>query len=282
MKSDLLKYIEEKIPSLSKGQRLIANYIIEHYDKVAFMTAAKLGKTVGTSESTVVRFAYEIGFDGYPELQFAIQEMIRNKLTYNQRMEVAKQRIDKDDILGSVLNLDIEKIRLTIAQTSREDFNAAVDSIINARRIYIFGARSSAPLASFLCFYYRLIFDDIYHINANSEAEIFEQMIKINNEDVLILMSFPRYSRRAQMALQFSLDRGAKVVSITDSASSPIAKNTSHLLLARSEMASFVDSLVAPLSLVNALIVATAMKKEKDIKEAFTKLEQLWDEYGVY
>lgn len=282
MKSDLLKYIEEKTPSLSKGQRLIANYIIEHYDKVAFMTAAKLGKTVGTSESTVVRFAYEIGFDGYPELQFAIQEMIRNKLTYNQRMEVAKQRIDKDDILGSVLSLDTEKIRLTLEQTSREDFNSAVDAIATARRIYIFGARSSASLASFLCFYYRLIFDNIYHINANSEAEIFEQMIKINSQDVLILMSFPRYSRRAKMALQFSLDRGAKVVSITDSKSSPIAQNASYLLLARSEMASFVDSLVAPLSMINALIVATAMKKDKDITDSFTKLEQLWDEYGVY
>jgi len=278
----MLDDLSSLIPSFSKSQRSIANYITEHYDKAAFMTAAKLGQTVGVSESTVVRFATELGYDGYPRLQKAMQEMIRSKLTSVQRIEISSSRFDEGNILKSVLNMDIDKIRHTLEETSRENFDGAVDALINAQKIYILGARSSAILAQFLGFYFHLLFDNVQIINTSSESEVYEQMLWLKKGDVLIDISFPRYSKRAVKALNYAASHGADVIAITDSNSSPIAKNSTFVLLAHSEMASFVDSLVAPLSLINALIVAITYKKRTEISDTFERLEGIWDEYQVY
>lgn len=274
--------IQKKMADFSKGQKLIAKYIEEHYDKVAFMTASKLGATVGVSESTVVRFATEIGYSGYPELQQAMQEMIRNKLTSVQRMEVTANRIGNSDILDSVFNQDIDIIRRTMEETPHEDFYRAVDAIIGARKIYILGTRSSLALATFLSYYFNLIFENVLLVQSTSEGEIFEQMIRIDERDVVIGISFPRYSRKAVKAMNFAHKSGATVVAITDSTLSPLAKEADNLLLARSDIASIVDSLVAPLSLINALIVTTTLKKTGEVTQVFKRLEDIWDEYGVY
>lgn len=274
--------IQNNMSSFSKGQRLIAKYIMEHYDKVAFMTAARLGATVGVSESTVVRFAMEIGYSGYPELQRAMQEMIRNKLTSVQRMEVTANRIGENDILDSIFSQDMEIIRRTMEETSHENFYQAADAIAGARKIYVLGARSSLALATFLSYYLHLLFENVLLVQATSEGEIFEQMIRIDENDVVIGISFPRYSRKAVKAMDFARKRGAKVVAITDSALSPLAEAADYLLLARSDIASIVDSLCAPLSLINALIVTIALKKSNEVKTVFKRLEDIWDEYGVY
>ncbi len=282
MTSDILTLIQNGMSRFSKGQKLIANYIINSYDKAAFMTASKLGKTVNVSESTVVRFAVELGYDGYPAMQKALQEMIRNKLTSVQRIEVANDRIGNQEILSMVLQSDIEKIRTTLEEVDKEAFQAAVDDILNAKTIYILGVRSSASIASFLGFYFNLMFDNVRHIHTSSNAEMFEQMVRISEGDVVIGISFPRYSSRTVKAMKFAYDRGATVIALTDSMSAPIAQNATHTLIAMSDMVSLVDSLVAPLSVVNALIVACSYKKEKEISEAFSNLETIWDEYGVY
>ena len=274
--------IRNRMGDFSKGQKLIAKYIEEHYDKVAFMTASKLGATVGVSESTVVRFATEIGYTGYPELQQAMQEMIRNKLTSVQRMEVTANRIGNNDILDSVFNQDIDIIRRTMEETPHEDFYRSVDAIVKARKIYILGARSSLALATFLSYYFNLIFENVLLVQSTSEGEIFEQMIRVDERDVVIGISFPRYSRKAVKAMNFAHNRGATVVAITDSALSPLAMEADNLLLARSDIASIVDSLVAPLSLINALIVTTTLKKSEEVSQVFKRLEDIWDEYGVY
>ncbi|MEG2455649.1 MAG: MurR/RpiR family transcriptional regulator, partial [Oscillospiraceae bacterium] len=269
-------------PTFSKGQKLIANFILKSYDKAAFMTASKLGKTVNVSESTVVRFAAELGYDGYPTMQKALQEMIRNKLTSIQRIEVSNDRIGNQDILSMVLQSDMEKIHMTLEETNREDFDASVNDIIAAKKIYILGVRSSAAISVFLSFYFNLIFDNIVQINTTSASEVFEQMLRVGPGDVVIGVSFPRYSRRTVKAMQFANDRGATVIAITDSDTSPLADSATHTLLAKSDMASFVDSLVAPLSLVNALIVAVGRKKNQDLSNTFESLEQIWEEYEVY
>ena len=274
--------IQNKMADFSKGQKLIAKYIEEHYDKVAFMTASKLGATVGVSESTVVRFATEIGYAGYPELQQAMQEMIRNKLTSVQRMEVTANRIGDSDVLDSVFNQDIDIIRRTMEETSHEDFYKSVDAIVAARKIYILGTRSSLALATFLSYYFTLIFENVLLVQSTSEGEIFEQMIRIDKRDVVIGISFPRYSRKAVKAMDFAHKCGATVIVITDSSLSPMAKPANYLLLARSDIASIVDSLVAPLSLINALIVTTALRKSGEVSQVFKRLEDIWDEYGVY
>ena len=274
--------IQEKMDTFSKGQRLIARYISEHYDKVAFMTASRLGATVGVSESTVVRFATEIGYTGYPELQQAMQEMIRNKLTSVQRMQVTEGRIKNNDILDSIFTQDMDIIRRTLEETSHENFYNAVEAICQSRKIYILGARSSLALATFLRYYLGLLFDHVVLVQCTSEAEIFEQMIRVNEQDVVIGISFPRYSRKAVKAMNFAHNQGAKVVAITDSTLSPLAEISDYLLLARSDIASIVDSLCAPLSLINALIVAIGFRRRKEAEETFTRLENIWDEYGVY
>ena len=278
----LLSRIESLMPGFSKGQKLIASYIEQHYDKAAFMTASKLGATVGVSESTVVRFATEVGYEGYPQLQKAMQEMIRSKLTSVQRIEVTSARIGDADILDSVLNQDIDKIRRTLEETSHEDFYKAVDSIVGARKIYIIAARSSAALGSFLGYYFHLIFEEVQIVNTASAAEVYEQMLRVGEGDAVIGISFPRYSKRAVKALEFAADRGARVIALTDSMISPLVQPADYVLLARSDMASIVDSLVAPLSLINALVVATALKKKEEVSDIFQRLEEIWDQYEVY
>ena len=283
MEKDILSVIEEASSGFSKGQRIIAKYILENYDKAAFMTASKLGKTVNVSESTVVRFAAELGYDGYPEMRKALQDMIRNCLTSVQRIEVARGLLENQDILTAVLTSDIEQIRVTMEDTNRDDFQRAVDAIVNADHIYIFGLRSSAALASFMGFYFNLLFENVRVVNENSVSEVFEQILRINKNDVFIGLSFPRYSKRTIKAMHYAADRGATVVGITDNALSPIAKIADVALCARSDMVSFVDSLVAPLSLVNALIVATSAKaKGQDLTADFARLEAMWSEYDVY
>lgn len=282
MTRDILSVIQNSMPTFSKGQRLIARFILESYDKAAFMTASKLGKTVNVSESTVVRFAAELGYDGYPSMQKALQEMIRNKLTSIQRIEVANDRIGNQDILSMVMQSDIEKIRMTLEETDRASFRQAVDAILSAHRIYILGVRSAAALADFLGFYFNLIFDNIVLVHTTSASEIFEQLLRVGPEDVVIGISFPRYSSRTVKAMRFAKDRGANVIALTDSEASPLAEAATETLLAKSDMASFVDSLVAPLSLVNALIVAVGRRKNEDVEQTFVNLEQIWSEYGVY
>ena len=274
--------IQNKMDSFSKGQKRIAAYIEEHYDKVAFMTASKLGATVGVSESTVVRFATQIGYSGYPQLQQAIQEMIRNKLTSFQRMEVTMDRIGDSDVLDFVFNQDIDVIRRTMEETNHENFYKAVDAIVASRKIYILAARSALALGTFLSYYFNLLFENVLLVQSTSEGEIFEQMIRIDNRDAVIGISFPRYSRKIAKAMKFAHDRKAKVIAITDSSASPIAKSSDCILLAKSEIASIVDSLCAPLSLINALIVATSLKKSEESKKIFQNLEDIWDAYGVY
>lgn len=282
MSRDLIHSITQQMPGFSKGQKLIAQYILAHYDKAAFMTAAKLGMTVGVSESTVVRFASELGFDGYPQLQRALQELIRNRLTSVQRMEVTSDQLGDGNILHKVLNLDIEKIRRTMEKASVEDFEQAVDAIVNAKNIYILGVRSASALSGFMSFYFNQIFENVRPINTTSASEMFEQIMRIKEGDVFIGITFPRYSKRTTNAAKFAKQNGAKVIAVTDSDLSPIAEAADHLLLARSDMASFVDSLVAPLSMINALIVAIGIRKKDEISSTYERLEQIWDEYNVY
>lgn len=279
---DLIKRIQDKISEMSKGQKLIANYIVNHYDKAAFMTAARLGEVVGVSESTVVRFAIELGYDGYPKLQKVLQELIKSKLTSVQRIEVSSSRISEDNILRSVLQSDMEKIKLTLEEINQVDFNKIVESILNAKKIYVLGVRSSAPLASFLGFYFNLIFDNVRLVHTTSVSEMFEQILRATEGDVVIGISFPRYSKRTIKAMQYVKSQGATVIAITDSFESPMAAYADHSIIAHSDMASFVDSLVAPLSVINALIVAIGMRKKETLYQTFEKLENIWDEYQVY
>lgn len=282
MNRDILSVIQSKMPTFSKGQKLIANYILQSYDKAAFMTASRLGQTVKVSESTVVRFAAELGYDGYPAMQRTLQEMIRNKLTSIQRIEVADDRMGNHDILSMVMHSDMEKVRMTLEQIDRSDFDGAVQDIVKAKRIYILGVRSASAISTFLAFYFNLIFDNVTHVTAASASEIFEQLLRVGSDDVVIGVSFPRYSKRTVKAMEFARDRGAKVVAITDSEASPLSASAHRLLVAKSDMVSFVDSLVAPLSLVNALIVAIARAKKQDLSRNLGELEHIWAEYEVY
>ena len=280
--NDLITKIQSELPGFSKGQKQIARFILEHYDKAAFMTASRLGVTVGVSESTVVRFATELGYDGYPHLQRALQEMIRNKLTSVQRMEVAGDRMGGRDVLQTVLHADTDMIRQTLDEIDRDAFQGAVDALMGAKRIYILGVRSSSALASFLGFYFNLLFENVTLVHTNSVSEIFEQVLRVGPGDVLFGISFPRYSKRTLSAMKYARDRGARVIALTDSQLSPLARVADHVLLARSDMASFVDSLVAPLSVINALIVAVGMSRRDEIEQTFNKLERIWEEYDVY
>lgn len=282
MKRNLIAMIEEGMPGFSKGQKRIANYILNHYDKAAYMTASKMGQLVGVSESTVVRFAIELGFEGYPDMQKSLQELIRMKLTSVQRVEVTNSLIGEGDVLEKILMSDAEKIRRTLEEVDREAFEAAVDKIVAADKIYIIGVRSSSSLAGFLNFNFRMIFDNVKFVQTTSGSEMFEQIMSIGPNDVMIAISFPRYSKRIVNAVEYAHNAGADVISLTDSHQSPIAGVADQLLLARSDLVSFVDSLVAPLSIINAIIVAVSRKKMDDIRIRFDKLEKIWDEYEVY
>lgn len=280
--NDLIKRINENYVQFSKGQKLLANYIIEHYDKAVFLTAAKLGNIVGVSESTVVRFANELGYDGYPKLQRALEELVKNKLTSIQRMEVTSDRIDKTHVLKSVLQSDAEKIKHTLEEIEPEVFDQAIDMILAAKNIYILGVRSCASLASFMGFYFNLVFDNVKLIHTNSVSEMFEQIYRMDKDDVVIGISFPRYSKRTLKAMEFSRSRNAQVIVITDSPLSPMIQFSNCSLIARSDMASFVDSLVAPLSVINALVVALCIKKKENVLDTLENLESIWSEYQVY
>lgn len=280
--NELLIRIRNQYKSMSKGQKRLATYVMDNYDKAVFLTAAKLGKVVGVSESTVVRFATQLGYKGYPEFQRALEELVRNKLNSIQRMEVTYGRISQSEILASVLQSDIEKIKLTMSEMDQKAFDLAVDTILNSRKIYVIGIRSCAPLANFLSYYLNLIFDNVTLVTTCSSSEIFEQLIRIGEEDTIIGISFPRYSMRTLKALEFASSRRANVITLTDSVHSPINLYSSCNLIARSDMASIVDSLVAPLSVVNALVVALCMKKQDDVVATLETLENIWDDYQVY
>lgn len=281
MKQDILTAIKENMSSFSKGQKRIATFILESYDKAAFMTASKLGQTVSVSESTVVRFATELGYDGYPSMQKSLQKMIRSRLTSVQRIEMANDQIG-NDVVSSVLRSDIAMIRSTLEELDRDRFNSAVDAILKAKKIYIMGFRSSSAISRFMAFHFNLIFDNICEISANTVSEVFEQILRVGPEDVVIGVCFPRYSSRTVKAMHYAKDRGATVIAITDSEASPIAAQAHITLPAKSGMASFVDSLVAPMSLVNALIVAVSQRRSRDVADTFQQLEQIWEEYDVY
>ena len=282
MNKNLLVIMEERMSEFSKGQKRIARYILDHYDKAAYMTASRLGSIVEVSESTVVRFAIEVGFDGYPEMQRALQELIRTRLTAVQRVDVTNSLIGDDDVLDKILGADAEKIRRTLDEIDRKSFETAVDKIVSAKSIYIIGVRSSSTLAGFLNFNLRMILDNVKFVQTTSGSEMFEQIMNIGPDDVLIAISFPRYSKRIINAVEYASSTGADVISITDSGQSPIAAGADQLLLARSDMVSCVDSLVAPLSIINAVIVAVARKKPDEVRERLEKLEHIWDEYDVY
>ncbi len=282
MKRNLLAEIEERMLTFSKGQKRISNYILANYDKAAYMTAAKLGAIVQVSESTVVRFAIEMGFSGYPEFQHCLQELVRTRLTSFQRMAVTNDLIGDGDLLSKVLISDMEKIRRTLEEIDREAFSNAVDAIVRARHIYIMGVRSSASLAGFLNYNLRMIFDDVKFVQTTSGSEVFEQMMNIGKDDVMIAISFPRYSKRIIHAVDFAKHAGANVIALTDSAASPIAASADQLLVAKSDMVSFVDSLAAPLSIINAMVVAVSMKKQEELTVRLHQLERIWDEYDVY
>lgn len=281
MDKDIIATIETMQHGFSKGQNRIARYVLENTDKAAFMTAAKLGQKADVSESTVVRFALELGYEGYPEMRKALQEMIRNRLTSVQRIEVAKTVIGSRDALAAILNSDMENILRTQNELDRSQFEAAVDSLLNARHIYILGTRTSAALSMFMGFYFNLLFENVKVLYENTAGEIFEQILRIGPGDVFVGISYPRYSKRTVSAVRFARERGATVLALTDADTSPIAELSDICLLARSDMVSFVDSLVAPLSLINALIVAVSERKS-GVAGIFGDLEKVWNEYGVY
>ena len=282
MDTDILSILRKRAPEFSKGQRAIAQYIMEAYDKAAFMTASKLGKTVGVSESTVVRFAVDLGFDGYPSMQKAMREMVLNQLTSVQRMEVASNRINREDVVSTVIQSDIDKLRRTSETLDREEFQAAVDAVLEAKRVFIIGVRSAAPLANFLGYYLNYMFNNVHIVTASGTSEMFEKIVGVNSRDVVIAFSFPRYSSATAKAARYCRSTGANVIAITDSGQSPLGQNADHVILAKSDMVSLVDSLVAPLSVVNALIVAIASKRETELQRTFETLEHIWDQYHVY
>lgn len=281
MTEDLLKAIEAKLPQFSKSQKLIANYILEHYDKAAYMTALKLGNAVNVSESTVVRFAIGMGFEGYPQLQRSLQSHIKNRLTSLQRMDVSRSRLGENTV-SAVLSQDIDKIRRTLESVNLDDFRNAVSEIIAAKSIYVQGAMSSGLLASFAHYYLRLMFDNVTLVGAVGTSELFQRMIHVGEGDLLIAMSFPRYAASTIEACRFARDAGASIIVITDSESSPLVRYADTALYAYSDMVSIVDSLVAPMSLINALIAMVSAADRENVERTFSKLEQLWDRNEIY
>ncbi len=282
MRQDILSVLKSKEATFSKGQRRIAQYILESYDKAAFMTANTLGKTVGISESTVVRFAVELGYDGYPSMQKALQEMVVNRLTAAQRIEVTNDRIGGQNVLSMVLQSDMEKLRQTGETVDRAAFDAAVNAVLGAERVYIIGVRSAAPLANFLGYYLNYMFQNVHILTASGASEMFEQIVGVNSRDAVIAFSFPRYSATTLKTAQYCRSTGATVIGVTDTKLSSLGQCSDHVLVAKSDMVSLVDSLVAPLSVINALIVAIAAKKEKELSKTFQELEHVWSEYNVY
>ncbi len=282
MKENLFNTLTEIMPELSKGHKKIAQFILERYDKAAFMTASKLGTTVGVSESTVVRFAMELGFEGYPELQRALKEVTSNRLTPVQRIDVMNDRLGDEDVYDKILNMDIDKLKKTLEEGSRDEFYSTVDKLCNAKRIFIIGARSAAVLARFMSFYFTMMFSNVKLVHTTSTSEMFEQILGIEKGDVMIGISFPRYSKHTVKAFRYAHERGADVIAVTDSMISPLTKFADNVILARSDMTSFADSLVAPMSVINALIVAVGMRKRDYVVNNYELLEEVCEKYDVY
>ena len=282
MAKNVLHTIESNMRSFSKGQKRIAQYILENYDKAAFMTASKLGKLVGVSESTVVRFASELGYDGYPSMQRALQDMIRSRLTSTQRIKAAGDKLSGQDVLAEVVQMDIEKLRKVVDESSRTSFERSAEKIMKAKRSYILGIRSSSFLAGYLNFYLHQLFENVTLVQSSAGGEIFEQLFRIDADDVLIAISFPRYSQITMNVVKFARDRGATIVAITDNELSPLHQMANVSLLAPCEMISFVDSMVAPMSTINALLVSLGNRLGADISSTFTDLEAIWNDYGVF
>ncbi|UUM13014.1 MurR/RpiR family transcriptional regulator [Proteiniclasticum sp. QWL-01] len=278
---DLMRIIQSKFTRLSKGQKMIADFILKHYDKAAFMTAAKLGQNVGVSESTVVRFAIELGYEGYPELQKSLQELVKTKLTAVQRLELTNDLVDEENALKSVLKADMENIRTTMEKVNQRTFDAFVDHIVNANKVYIIGLRSSSALSEFLGFYLNLILNNVLVLQ-HGMSDIYEQMLHLGPNDVIIGIGFPRYSIKTVQILKFARGRGAKVLCLTDSLLSPLAAISDLTVIAQSNMASFVDSLVAPMSIINAIIISVGLKRRQAVSETFSKLEEIWEENKVF
>ena len=280
--NSILHTIESGMAGFSKGQKRIANYILQNYDKAAFMTASKLGTKVGVSESTVVRFASELGYDGYPSMQRALQEMIRSRLTSTQRIQAAGDLLSGQDLLSAVVQSDMDKLRMMVGEADRKEFDRVVDKIMEARHIYILGVRSSSYVAGYLNFYMHLLFENVTLVQSNAAGEIFEQLLRVGPGDVMIAISFPRYSNVTMNTVKFAQDRGATIVAITDNMLSPVYQLSDAALLAPCEMISFVDSMVAPLSLVNALLIAVGYRLGTDVSRTFAELEDIWNAYGVF
>lgn len=278
--ADLLVRINQHYSSFSKGQKLLANYIMENYDKAAFITASRMGQTVGVSESTVVRFAYALGYDGYPELQRSLQELIRNRLTAVQRIQLSSE-LEQNEVLASVLKSDIANLRATIDTADNATFNKVVDALFTANKVYIVGMKSASPLAQFLGYYLGFVLDNVIIVNPFYGDE-YENMVRIGSGDLCLGISFPRYSTRTLEALSYAKNMGAKVAAITDGMFSPIADFADYVLIARSDMASFADSLTAPLSLINAIIVAASLRRKDDVNDRLDKLESIWEQNKVY
>ncbi len=282
MKNDLLKQISEKMPTFSKRQKAVASYILKHYDRVAYLTAAKLAAATDVSESTVVRFAIELGYKGYPELQSAARAMVYTHLTSYQRLELSDSIVGDGDVVAKVLESDAEKITRTMDKIDRAAFSQAVDQLMNARTIYILGLRSSATLASFFSYQIRIIRGNVRLVQSTADVEMIEKMLGIGEGDVAIAFSFPRYAKRMIPAVKYAHDCGANVISVTDKEVSPIAEFADQLLLAESDMASFMDSLVAPLAIINALITELSRRMKPDLTERLRALEEIWEHYDVY
>jgi DNA-binding MurR/RpiR family transcriptional regulator len=282
MNSDLIKAIREKLPNLSKSHKIIAKYVIEHPDSAAYLTATKLGAVSGVSEPTVVRFAIEMGFKGYPEMQKALKEQMRTSMTSVQRVAAADSIISDGDVLSKIMNSDAEKIKMTLSEVKREDFDRAVKMITEAKNVYIMGIRSASMLASFFAYHLNIILNNVTILDMTSAGEMLERLMWITEDDVFIGISFPRYSKRTRNAVEFARKRGANILALTDSIASPIAEKADCTLIAKSDMASFVDSLVAPLSIINAITVAVSMNKKEQLSGHLNELEKIWDEYEVY
>ncbi len=281
MKEDILDIIAEKRSTMSKGHRRVADYVTAHLDGASYMTASALGEAAGVSESTVVRFAASLDVGGYPAFLRRLEEAARHRLTAVQRVKIAETRFG-GDIPGAVLSSDMEKIRDTMENLSREGFERAMDAIENAGNIYIMGLRSSSSLAQFLYYYFDIIYDGVKLVRSSGGSETFEQLMKISANDVVIAISFPRYSATIAKAAAFASEAGARVIAITDSLSSPVAEHAYETLTAKSDMASFADSLVAPLSIINAMIAAAADRNNERLSSTLDRLETVWNEYNVY
>lgn len=279
---NLVERIERKKKEFSKGQKRLAAYLLEYYDKAAFFTAQKLGKEAGVSESTVVRFAYQLEYEGYPQLQQELRVMAKRKSNSIQRLELAKDHFDNDNLLPKILQIDAERLRDTIHSIDKDEFNRAVDMIENAKMIYILGARSAGFLAGLLGYYLDMIFDHVKVVTANATSDTFEQICRMNENDLFIAISFPRYSKRTVKALSFAKKQGASTIAITDSEQSPITADSDCSLIAKSDVMAIVDSLVGPQSVINALVVALSIRKKDEVEKRLKLLEELWNEYDVY